>query len=92
MLKNMKTLENVWALRKNKKLSPDSGLRTITMCKRCYTFYYHHSWHFEMPAELQGLDKNDNVAVRFKECPACLGEEAARLEIEDASDLALGAI
>ena len=51
------------------------------MCKKCYTFYYRNSWHFEMPEELR-RDPEAEVPVTFTQCGACRMEEEALYESE----------
>jgi hypothetical protein len=56
------------------------GLRTynpihqteiLKVCRRCYSFGYHGSWHLKRPEYLKGYDKNEKVTVRFTQCPDC---------------------
>jgi len=71
MLKSLKTKAEEWVsdYKKNQK-----SFGKIKMCKICHTFYYKNSWHFERP---EYLDRNDDqeIPVRFTECPACLIEQ-----------------
>ncbi len=52
------------------------GLKALTMCKKCYTFYYKKSWHFERPLILD-QNPDQEIPVRFTECPACLEQEVS---------------
>ncbi len=61
--------------------------KKLTMCWKCFTFYYKNSWHFEKP-EYLNRDYEREIPVRFTECPACLEQELALYESE--SDLILG--
>jgi len=58
-----------------------SGFRALTMCKKCYTFYYKKAWHFERPEYLDDYVEQE-VPVRFTECPACLEQDEALFEKE----------
>jgi len=78
MLVKFKSLDN-WASGTKKKFSGSRRFGALTMCKKCYTFYYKHSWHFYKPEQ---LDKNTDsiVSVHFTECPACIQEELTQEE------------
>ncbi len=51
------------------------------MCKKCFTFYYKNSWHFERPEYLNREDEVE-VPVHFTECHACLEQDEAQYETE----------
>lgn len=74
MLRNIKSIAENWGLDKNRKVN--SAFRALTMCKKCYTFYYKKSWHFERPGYLDDYSDQE-VPVRFTECPACIDQEVA---------------
>lgn len=75
MLVKFKSLDN-WGAGSKKKFSKSRKFGALTMCKKCYTFYYKHSWHFYKPEQLE-KDTDSIVSVRFTQCPACLEEETA---------------
>jgi len=51
------------------------------MCKKCFTFYYKNSWHFERPEYLNQNDEVD-ISVHFTECLACMEQDQALYETE----------
>ena len=81
MIKNLKTKAEDWVASHKKRISEGRTLKKITMCKKCYTFYYKNSWHFERPVYLNE-EKDEEIPVRFTECPACLSEEVSFYENE----------
>ena len=88
MLKNFKTKAEDWVSGHKKRISDGSrDMKKLTMCKKCFTFYYKNSWHFERPLYLEDEGEKE-IPVRFTECPACLEQETAFYETE--SDLVLG--
>ena len=87
MLKKLKMNAQDWVLSHKKRFSQNNGSKKLTMCKKCYTFYYKNSWHFDNPLYLD-IDREEEIPVRFTECPACLEQEASLYEME--SDLVLG--
>lgn len=65
-----------------KTLSPISqNFKGLTMCKKCFTFYYKNSWHFERPAYLNRDDELE-IPVHFTECLACMEQDQAQYETE----------
>ena len=85
---NLKVKAEDWVAGHKKRISEGhQNLKKITMCKKCFTFYYKNSWHFERPVYLD-LDREDEIPVRFTECPACLEMEVASYETE--SNLVMG--
>lgn len=64
-----------------KRSSGERNLRRLVMCKKCHTFYYKNSWHFDTPVNLE-LDSDKEVPVLFTDCVACLEEESALYETE----------
>jgi len=64
-----------------KKFKEDSFSKKLKMCKKCLTFFYKNSWHFDKPAHL-GLMGDEDVRVRFTECPACLEQEISSFDLE----------
>ncbi|MES2315347.1 MAG: hypothetical protein V4486_01275 [Patescibacteria group bacterium] len=52
-------------------VSPAQEAEVLKVCKRCYAFGYHGSWHLKRPDYLQGYDKNEKVSVRLTQCPDC---------------------
>lgn len=78
MLTKFKTLAKDWTRKNN---SENKNLKTLTMCERCFSFYYNHSWHFERPDYLEH-DTDSTVPVYFTQCLACLEQEDARYETE----------
>ena len=85
MLKQIKSIIEDSIL--DQKQNIRSGFRALTMCKKCYTFYYRKAWHFERPEYLDDYVEQE-VPVRFTECPACLEQDQAMYETE--SNLVLG--
>jgi hypothetical protein len=81
MLKKLKLVTRDWALSNKKKFPQNRNFRMLTMCKKCYTFYYKNSWHFESPNYLN-IDSDKELPVRFTQCPACLEQEQALYERE----------
>ena len=79
MLRNIKSITQDWV--GDKKRNATSQFRALTMCKKCYTFYYKKSWHFEKPDYLDDYVEQE-VPVRFTECPACLEQEISLNEQE----------
>jgi len=61
--------------------SIDQGTKGLTMCKKCFTFYYKNSWHFERP-EYLNQDDEVKIPVHFKVCLACMEQEQALYETE----------
>jgi hypothetical protein len=55
--------------------------KKLTMCKKCYTFYYKNSWHFEMPGNIKESPEQE-IPVLFLQCPSCLEDENASYEME----------
>ena len=62
------------------------SVKGLTMCKKCYTFYYKNSWHFESPEYLDQTYEVE-IPVHFTKCLACMEQEQALYETE--SNLAL---
>lgn len=87
MLIEFKTFAKKWAERRKgeKNYKEDSGLKTLRVCRECYTFYYKNSWHFEKPDDVESYRKNSRVSIDFTQCPACLEQELATYDME--SDL-----
>lgn len=81
MLKKIRSL-SPWGAHAKKKFSGSKKCSSLTMCKKCYTFYYKHSWHFYRPKQ---LDKSIDyfVSVHFTECPSCLEQDLAEENRED---------
>jgi hypothetical protein len=73
MLVKFKSLKD-WGANKRKKFSKARKCGSLTMCKKCFTFYYKHSWHFYKPEQLE-KDADAVISVHFTECPACLEQE-----------------
>jgi hypothetical protein len=72
MLVKFKSLSS-WGEKTKKKFTKGKNFGGLTMCKKCYTFYYKHSWHLYRPEQLE--KDNDSVfAVHFTECLSCLME------------------
>lgn len=57
-----------------KSLLESKSQKKLTMCKKCYTFYYKNSWHFEIPTYLKER-REEEVPVLFSQCPPCVEEE-----------------
>ncbi len=81
MLKKIKLNAQDWVMNHKKRILSDNSTKKLTMCKKCYTFYYKHSWHFDNPLNLEA-DREQEIPVRFTECPACLEQEASLYEVE----------
>lgn len=88
MLKKIKLGAKNWVVNnRNKFFEHEVMNKKLIMCKKCYTFRYRNSWHIDRPTFLEsGLE--EEVAVRFTECPACLEEEETSYEMD--SNLVMG--
>jgi len=82
MLKKLKYITKDLVLGDKKEFSQGENFRALTMCKKCYTFYYKNSWHFNSPDYLQNVTSEKEFPVRFTQCPACLEQEQALYERE----------
>jgi hypothetical protein len=78
MLKTIRTFAR--SLGKSK-LPKIVNYRTITMCDKCYAFYYKNSWHLKRPSYLNQYSEEE-VSVHFTQCGACLEQEDALFEKE----------
>lgn len=87
MLKQIKSNVENWVTKNNKRIRESQVVKKLTMCKKCYTFYYKNSWHFDKPISLEPIGEEE-IPVKFVECPACLEQEVATYEME--SNLILG--
>lgn len=58
------------------------------MCKKCYTFYYKKSWHFDKPMSVK-IGNDEEIPVRFTECAACLDQDSAFYDMQ--TEYAVGA-
>lgn len=83
MLKKLSLGTRQWVENYKRRMSEKDrnreSVRKLTMCKKCFTFYYKNSWQFENPLHMEG-DVEREVPVRFMECPACLEEEVSTFE------------
>jgi hypothetical protein len=70
-----------WKISPKGRVNKGKKFRAVTMCKRCYTFFYRNSWRIERPLEVNHND-NSEVPVRFTECPACIEQELAMYDSE----------
>ncbi len=86
MLKKIKLTAKDWIANSQKRFGGDEGPRRLTMCKTCYTFYYKNAWHFDKPGYLQ-MERDEEIPVRFTQCPACLEQEVALYDFDTDSDL-----
>jgi len=66
---------------KTNKLPKNVNFRTITMCDKCYAFYYKNSWHLKRPSYLSEYSEEE-IPVHFTQCGACLEQEDALFEKE----------
>lgn len=89
MLKKLKLSAQDWVLNHRKRFAESNAVRKLAMCKKCYTFYYKNSWHFDKPLFLE-TDAEEEIPVRFTECPACLEQDSISYEME--MDLVLGRV
>ena len=64
-------------------------LKKLTMCKKCYSFYYKKIWHFEAPATIQEGEESE-IPVRFSQCPACVEQELVMYERDGGDQLSYG--
>lgn len=87
MLKKFKTLARDWIADRKKEYPKNMNFKHLTMCDRCYSFYYKNSWHFRKPRYLNEYNEED-IPVHFTQCVACLEQENALFERE--STLILG--
>lgn len=81
MLTKIKKFAKDWNENKQGKIFKRISLKALTMCEKCYAFYYRHSWHFKKPSYLDDYFEED-VPVHFTECPACLEQENALYDRE----------
>lgn len=83
MLKKIKLSAKEWIESSQKRFAVDNSSvpKRLTMCKKCNTFYYKNAWHFEKPAFME-LERDEEIPVRFTECPACIELEEALYESE----------
>jgi hypothetical protein len=84
MLKKLKSYADDWVTSQKKRFPENKRFQALTMCKKCYTFYYKRSWHFERPEVLEG-DNETPIPVCFTECPACLEQEVSYYDMESGS-------
>ena len=89
MFKKLRQSGEDWVTHQKKSISERNTFKKLTMCKKCYTFYYKNSWHFERPSYLEE-GREEDVAVHFTECPSCLEQSLAFYESE--SSMVLGGI
>lgn len=77
MLKKLKLSAGNWVSnhKKNFHLQREKTSR-LTMCKKCFTFYYKNSWHLERPGYLD-KDLEVEIPVHFTECLACMEQDQA---------------
>ena len=85
MLKHFSSFTGDWAMTQSKKVNKSKNRGALKMCKKCYTFYYKNSWHFEKPKQLEGGEGEPVVSICFTECPACLEEEMSSYNMETVS-------
>lgn len=81
MLKKIKSHAEEWVLNHKKKLLAYKHSDKLVICKKCHTFYYKNAWHFDQPF-FMNTDSDQEIPVRFTECPACLEQEVALYELE----------
>lgn len=82
MLKNIKKIAE--EMTDDQSRNSNSRFRAFSMCKKCFTFFYKKTWHFERPDYLDDY-ADQEIPVKFTECPACLQEERALLDSESAN-------
>ena len=70
-------------------LKKNRSQQKLIMCKKCYTFYYRNSWHFDKPMSLE-TDQDEEIPVQFTKCTACLEQESAFYEIESLDVVLVG--
>jgi len=59
----------------------NSRVNKVTMCKKCYAFYYRSVWHFEAPEFVRnGVPSSQAVSLRLSECPSCIEMDLAMME------------
>ena len=58
------------------------NFKNLTMCKKCYAFYYKRDWHFDAPESIRSEDAGE-ISVRLTECPACNEMEVAITERDE---------
>ncbi|MBA3732863.1 hypothetical protein H0W91_00630 [Patescibacteria group bacterium] len=81
MLRKFKSIANDWVTTQKKRYPNNRAFKSLTMCKKCYTFYYKKSWHFERP-DFIDLAAEEEIPVKFTQCPACLEQELSLYENE----------
>ena len=72
---------NDWISSYRTKLLGTRTVKNLTMCKKCYSFYYKNSWHFEMPAYASDYQE-ENIPVVFVKCGVCLRDESDMYDTE----------
>ena len=82
MLKHYKSYTHSWTESKMRKSDKGNSLRSLKMCKKCYTFYYKNSWVYDKPKQQNSWDDEPTISICFTECPACLSEESSKSELE----------
>ncbi len=91
MLKKIKTQARDWVVSSRKRFLGDKSSKKLTMCKKCFTFYYRNSWHFDKPMVLE-TDRDEEIPVQFTKCNACLDQESIFYEVESQPDFTLRGI
>lgn len=76
MLVKFNELAMEWSEGRDKKFSRRKAFQALTMCDKCYTYYYKSSWHFEKPENFPS-EHDAAVPVRFTRCAACLEQDEA---------------
>lgn len=64
------------------KASQENSNEVLVMCRKCYSFKYDNSWHFEKPDYLGEKDPNEEISIQFGQCPACVEEALAMYDME----------
>ena len=77
MLTKFQDLATDWSEGEGRRSSRSRTFRALTMCEKCYTYYYKNSWHFERPDNFPSEHDGAAVSVHFTRCAACLEQEEA---------------
>ena len=81
MSKHFRLFDRDWVTNYRRKFNRGKNLGSLKMCKKCYTFYYKNSWHFDKPKSLEEAEE-PVISVHFTQCPACLEEELSLYNLE----------
>ena len=81
MLKKILKTKKEW-VQSMRRYQGKEEVGVLEMCRKCYSFRYDNGWHFERPDYLLEKDVNEQISVRFRQCPACVEEALAMYDME----------